>query len=206
LAYIELDPTLPGILGLLDFRPETALPLGDFTQTLLRGPSPLSSAERELIAAHVSRLNECAFCFQSHAAAAGALLGTGLDVLDALASGAAVTPLSPKLSALLVVAGKVAQGGRAVAAEDIATARSAGATDLDLHDTVLIAAAFCMFNRYVDGLGTFAPPHKSAYLAIGQRLAEHGYVEPSADSEPGASSPAVANGDLARDALGDGPS
>jgi uncharacterized peroxidase-related enzyme len=181
MPHIELDSPLPGILGLLKFREQTAGPLRVFSHALLRGPSSLTFAEREIIAAHVSRLNGCAFCFKSHAATAGVLLGVGLDLLEDIPLGLHKTPVSGKLRALLQIAGKVSQSGSAVSNEDVAAARAAHATDIEVHDTVLIAAAFCMFNRYVDGLSTFAPTQNEAYLEMGQRLAEHGY-EPEPDA------------------------
>ncbi|MEI9949954.1 MAG: carboxymuconolactone decarboxylase family protein [Pseudomonadota bacterium] len=175
MPHIEVSAELPGILGLLAFRAETDGPLRELTETLLRGPSPLSAAEREIIAAHVSRLNQCAFCFKSHAAAAGALLGVGAGIIDQLSNETLQASCSPKLAALLAIATQVQRGGKAVSADAVAAARAAGATDVDVHDTVLIAAAFCMFNRYVDGLATWAPAPTEAYLEMGKVLAEHGY-------------------------------
>lgn len=88
-------------------------------------------------------------------------------------------PVTPKLKALLAIAGKVQQGGKQVTAGDIAAARAEGATDMEIHDTVLIAAAFCMYNRYVDGLGTWQPREESMYMGMGRQLAEHGYLKSS---------------------------
>ncbi len=88
-----------------------------------------------------------------------------------------------KLKALLAIASAVRDSGRAVTAEQVAEARAAGATDPEIHDTVLIAAAFCMFNRYVDGLATTAPDDPAPYAAGAQRLIMHGYLAPPA--EPG---------------------
>jgi len=177
MPHIEITAELPGILGLFAFRAETAQPLRALSQTLLRGPSTLSAAERELIAAHVSHLNDCEFCFKSHAAAAGALLGTGGEIIERLSNQTLHEVISVKLAALLAVAAEVQRGGKAVSVATIEKARAASATDVEIHDTVLIAAAFCMFNRYVDGLGTRAPTNIEAYLPMGKRLAEHGYVE-----------------------------
>jgi alkylhydroperoxidase/carboxymuconolactone decarboxylase family protein YurZ len=84
--------------------------------------------------------------------------------------------ISAKLKALLVIAGKVQQGGTQVTPADVAQARAAGATDVEVHDTVLIAAAFCMFNRYVDGLATLAPDHPEAYARHAKNIAEGGYL------------------------------
>ncbi|HYQ27242.1 MAG TPA: carboxymuconolactone decarboxylase family protein [Polyangiaceae bacterium] len=176
MPHIGIGAEPPGILGLFAFRAETAGPLRGLSEALLRGPSPLTSAEREIIAAHVSRLNQCAFCFKSHAAAAGALLGVGAGIIEQLSNETLPASLSPKLVALLAIATQVQRGGKAVSAETIAAARVASATDVEIHDTVLIAAAFCMFNRYVDGLGTVAPVPTEAYLEMGSFLAEQGYA------------------------------
>jgi Carboxymuconolactone decarboxylase family len=91
--------------------------------------------------------------------------------------------VSAKLKALLAIAAAVARSGRAVTAGHVAQAREAGATDVEIHDTVLIAATFCMFNRYVDGLATAAPDDPAVYAAGAQRLITQGYLPPSA--EPG---------------------
>jgi alkylhydroperoxidase family enzyme len=96
---------------------------------------------------------------------------------------ASSAPLSAKLRALLGIASAVQQSGLKVSVEDVAAARTAGATDLEIHDTVLIAAAFCMFNRYVDGLATTAPADPALYAVGAQRLIKDGYLPPPA--EPG---------------------
>jgi len=176
MAHIKLNnEELPGIRGLLDFRPETAKPLLLLAETLLRGPSGLTSGEREIIAASVSYWNQCHFCHTSHAAAAAAHLQTGLNLIDDIKAGLPNTPVSGKLRALLHVAHQVQKGGKNVTDEDVAAARQAGANDQEIHDTVLIAAAFCMFNRYVDGLGTWAPQPNEAYKEMGERMAFVGY-------------------------------
>lgn len=169
-------PELPGITALFAFRPETAGPLGALAEQLLRGPSPLSSADRETIAAVVSRGNDCEFCARSHSAAAAAHLGGDLERVRAACDDVDAAPLSDKLKALLRVAQEVRQGGRAVRDETVAAARTAGASDVELHDTVLIAAAFCMFNRYVDGLQTSCSLDDADYTDMGRMMANEGYV------------------------------
>ena len=86
--------------------------------------------------------------------------------------------ISEKLKSLLNIAGKVQQSGKAVSDGDVAKARTHGATDREIHDTVLIAATFSMFNRYVDGLASMTPTDPAAYEAMGQRLGEKGYALP----------------------------
>jgi uncharacterized peroxidase-related enzyme len=177
MAHIKLNhESLPGIVGLLDYRPETGLPLSELAEVLLRGSSTLSSGEREIIASSVSYWNNCHFCHASHGAAAVAHLNTGLELIDDIKTGLANTSVTPKLKSLLEIAHKVQQGGKNVSEEDIKKARELGSTDLEIHDTVLIAAAFCMYNRYVDGLGTWAPESKEAYKEMGERLAKEGYM------------------------------
>ena len=88
-------------------------------------------------------------------------------------------PVSDKLKALLAIAGKVQQDGKLVTKADVDAARKQGATDFEIHDTVLIAAAFCMYNRYVDGLGTWQPRNPEMYQQMGKHLAEEGYRAPS---------------------------
>lgn len=181
--YIALDEQRPGIAALLAFRPQTAAPLNALAETILRGPSPLTPGERETIAAYVSRRNECVFCCQTHAASARTHLGDEAETVDAVLADIHGAPIDEKLRALLVIAGRVAEGGLNVRLEDIERARAAGADDVAIHDAVLVAAAFCMYNRYVDGLGTWAPPEGSpAYAAMGARLATEGYGPPAAPS------------------------
>ena len=158
------------------FRPETAVHLRALAETLLRGPNALTSAERESIAAFVSSRNDCTFCYLSHRAAAAHHSGGDYSFVDAVTSGNDIAPVTPKLRALLAIAGKVQQGGKQVTANDVARARAEGATDVEIHDTVLIAAAFCMFNRYVDGLATWTPIDPAAYDPMGKRMATQGYI------------------------------
>jgi uncharacterized peroxidase-related enzyme len=178
MPHIDLPPGLPGITAGFAFRPETAKPLRELAEVLLRGPSTLTSGEREMIAAFVSAENDCAFCRDSHRAAAAHLLEGDYGRVDAVTHDFVAAPVSNKLKALLAVAAKVRQSGRQVARADIDRARAEGATDVEIHDTVLIAAAFCMFNRYVDGLATVTPTDAAAYDEMGRRMAADGYMKP----------------------------
>lgn len=172
-------PDAPGILAPMLFRPETAKPLNDLAEVLLRGDSTLSRGERETIAAYVSQLNRCTFCHNSHATFAALQLDGGWDVVDQVMADPEDAPITPKLRALLAVAALVQQSGTAVTPASIEAARAEGATDVEIHDTVLIAAAFCMFNRYVDGLGTVAPPQREDYAPMGEQIVAHGYAAAS---------------------------
>jgi len=176
MAHIQLPEDVPGIVGPMIAYPETQVHLSGLAEALLRGPSSLTSAERELIASYVSSRNRCHFCTQSHAAAARVHFGEKRGVVDEVLDDPDTACISPKLKALLTIAEKVRRDGRLVEASDVDRARIAGADDKAIHDTVLIAAAFCMFNRYVDGLGTWAPSDPVAYEESGVRLANQGYV------------------------------
>ena len=178
MAYIKLkNEDLPGIVGLLDYRPETAGPLSSLAEVLLADDNnTLTKAEREIIAASVSYKNNCHFCHSSHAAAAAGHLHEGVEFIDDIKNGFQKTSVSDKLRTLLIIAHHVQQGGKKVTSEDIERAKKEGATDKEIHDTVLIAAAFCMYNRYVDGLGTWAPKENIDYMEMGKHLADHGYI------------------------------
>ncbi len=178
MAHINVPEGVPGIRSLVMFRPESGQHLYALVQVLLRGESPLSEAERELIAAYVSSRNECKFCMSSHAAAARYLYKDKKQVVDLVLDEYQSAPISGKLKALLNIAGKVQQNGKLVSDPDVIAARNAGANDRDIHDTVLIAATFSLFNRYVDGLATLTPTDPAAYDEMGKRLGDHGYVLP----------------------------
>jgi uncharacterized peroxidase-related enzyme len=179
MPHIALPEGQPGIRGAMAFRPETAKPLNDLVEVLLCGPSTLTPGERELIATYVSYLNDCHYCQSIHGAIAAAHLDGDEDLVKRVKADFHNADVSEKLKALLVIASKVQRGGKNVTAEDVADARSVGATDVEIHDTVLIAAAFCMYNRYVDGLGTVQPHDEALYRERGKRVAREGYVSVS---------------------------
>jgi uncharacterized peroxidase-related enzyme len=195
--HIFLDPNLPGITSLLDYRRETAKPLMDLAEVLLRGDSPLTRGERELIAAYVSEQNDCEFCAASHGACAAVLMPEGTPLVEQVRKDPAQAPIDDKLRALLAIAGSVAQGGWAVKEEQIAAARAAGAEDRDIHDTVLVAAAFCMYNRYVDGLATLTPHDPAAYAMMAERLVNQGYAVPRQAPAGGSAGPTAAGAEPA---------
>jgi uncharacterized peroxidase-related enzyme len=176
MPHIDLPEGVPGIRSAMMFRPETAAPLLQLAEVLLRGESTLSRGDRELIAAYVSDLNDCFFCQASHSSFAALQLEGGMPLVDQVKHDPVTAPISDKLRALLAIAAKVRQGGKLVTAEDVAAAREQGASDVEIHDTVLIAAAFCMYNRYVDGLATWAPTDPQAYEEMARRIVEQGYA------------------------------
>jgi uncharacterized peroxidase-related enzyme len=176
MPHIDLPRGIPGILGPMAFSPQTAKPLNELAEVLLRAPNSLTQGEREIIATYVSSQNDCYFCQTVHGAAAAYYLGGEETLIDELKRNFESAPVSDKLKALLAIAGKVQKGGKQVMADDVDRARKLGATDKEIHDTVLIAAAFCMFNRYVDGLATWAPRDPQRYRESGKRIAEEGYI------------------------------
>ena len=176
MAYIELNNDLPGIRGLMAFRPEMSLPLNDFAEQLLRADNSLSRGERELIATYVSHLNDCYFCQQAHGGIAQHYLSCSTAFIDEVNTDFTTADLSDKMKALLTIAAAVQRSGKAVTQEHVDRALATGATENEVHDTVLIAAAFCMFNRYVDGLGTWAPQDRNFYIQRGKQRAEEGYA------------------------------
>lgn len=175
MAHIQVPEGLPGIRALLAFRPEIGPPLAALTNVLLHDEHSLSRGDRELIAACVSALNDCAYCRDSHAAIAACHLHHDEAVVRAVLADPQTAPVSAKLKALLAIAARVQQGGQSVEAGHIARARGEGATDIEIHDTVLIAAAFCMFNRYVDGLAAWTPTDPEGYRERARLVAERGY-------------------------------
>jgi uncharacterized peroxidase-related enzyme len=178
MAHINVEEGVPGIRSLVLFRPETGKHLYELAQVLLRGESPLTAAERELIAAYVSYRNDCMFCMNSHAAASRCLYGKEKNIVDDVLADMQQSKVSDKMKALLHIAGKVQILGKEITPGDIAAARELGADDQEIHDTVLIAAAFSMFNRYVDGLASFTPTDATTYEEMGKRMAEKGYALP----------------------------
>lgn len=184
MAHIEVTPGVPGIGSLFQARPDTAKPMRELAQALLRGPSPLAPVERELIATYVSRRNACVFCASSHGGAAAHLEGGSHALVAAVEANPDTANVSPKLRVLLRIAEKVRKDARTVLPADIDAARKMGATDADIHDAVLIAAAFSMYNRYVDGLAALTPTDPKLYDEMGARLARDGYNPPRPAAKP----------------------
>jgi uncharacterized peroxidase-related enzyme len=174
--HITIESGEPGIRGLFAFRPETAGPLGALAEVLLRGDNTLTRGEREMIAAYVSGLNECRFCASSHSAFAAAQLPEGMALVDQVHADRDTAPITPKLRALLAIAAAVQASGRDVTGKLVDAAKAEGATEQEIHDTVLIAAAFCMFNRYVDGLATDAPDDPALYARSAEWIVKYGYT------------------------------
>ena len=180
MPHIQLSEEMPGITAGFNFRPETAKPMRELAHVLLHtsGNESFSSRDRELIATFVSSRNTCYFCQTSHGAAATHLNGGDASLADAVCRDFRSAPISGKLKALLAIAEQVQIDGKRVTQQHVGEARAQGATDMEIHDTVLIAAAFCMYNRYVDGLATWQPRDPQMYAQMGERMAEEGYFRP----------------------------
>ncbi|HSF90142.1 MAG TPA: peroxidase-related enzyme [Saprospiraceae bacterium] len=179
MPYIDTQNDIPGIRGLMQFRPDVAVALNQLAQVLLADEASLPKRDRELIASFVSSRNHCTFCMTSHGAIAAHLPEGNQELVEAIWKDYQNAPIGDKLKSLLHIAEKVARGGLHVTPGDITAARATGASDLDIHDTVLIAATFCMFNRYVDGLGATTPDDPGFYEIVGKQRAEEGYLTKS---------------------------
>lgn len=175
MPHIELESHLPGITGLLEYRKDTGEPIRVLTQILLRGPSTLTQAERELIASVVSDGNQCKFCTAAHTAAVDLLLGEH-KTAEMVKADISTAPVSDKMKALLTIAALTGKSGKLVTPEIIAKAKAEGATDIEIHDTVLIAALFSLYNRYVDGMATSMPDNDAYFTMLADRLVNHGYT------------------------------
>lgn len=175
MAHIPLPDGASGIRALFAFRPQSAGPIAELANTLLHAPNSLTQGERELIAAYVSSLNDCTYCLDSHAAIASWHFGNDEAFVKSVVTDPSTAVIPDKLKALLDIAARVQQSGSLVRPIDVERAREKGATDVEIHDTVLIAAAFCMFNRYVDGLGAGASSDPTVRRERARLVAEHGY-------------------------------
>ena len=175
MPHIQLEEHLPGITGLLEYRKDTAEPIRKLTQILLRGDSTLSQGERELIATLVSHKNECRFCTNAHTAAANYLYND-VETCEYVKQDYENAPISQKMKTLLAIAALIQQNGKNITTASIERAKNAGASDMEIHDTVLIAALFCLYNKYVDGLASVTPTENSFYEKLGERIVNHGYT------------------------------
>ena len=122
MPHLTLPEGFLGITAGFAFRPDTAKPMRELAHILLHEPSSLAPGERELIATYVSSQNDCYFCQSSHGAAAACHLGSS-DIVKQVTTDFESAPVSPKLKALLAIAGKVQQSGRNVTSSDIDHAR-----------------------------------------------------------------------------------
>ncbi len=176
-SFINLENDFPGIRGPMAYSPETGKALNELAEILLHDDNnTLSRGDREMIGAYVSSQNDCFYCQNVHGALAQHYFECDMQFIDDIKKDYQSTSISPKLKALLSIAGSVQKGGKYVTTEQIEYAKNLGATDKEIHDTVLIAAAFCMFNRYVDGLNTWAPQDRQVYVERAPMRAKEGYA------------------------------
>jgi uncharacterized peroxidase-related enzyme len=176
-SFINLENNFPGIRGPMAYSPETGKALNELAEILLHDDNnTLLRGEREMIGAYVSSQNDCFYCQNVHGALAQHYFECDMQLIDDIKKDYQSASISPKLKALLSIAGSVQKGGKHVTTEQIEHAKDLGATDKEIHDTVLIAAAFCMFNRYVDGLNTWAPQDRQVYVERAAMRAKEGYA------------------------------
>jgi uncharacterized peroxidase-related enzyme len=184
-------PDVPGILTALRLTPELGIHLRGLADELLVNDfegATISRAEREMLATATSAANDCFYCMDSHGSFATALLEqSGADdlvpLVDVIKQGSS-DGLSAKMSALVHIARTVRGEPRDLTAADVATAHAAGATDADVQLAVLIAAAFSMYNRMVEGFRARTPPSAEAYRARASEIATHGYSDKRVASVP----------------------
>lgn len=184
-------PDVPGIVVAMRLSPALSEHLKGLADALLVAPFPgsdLTRAERELIATAVSAANDCFYCMDTHGAFAGELLRRDAvkdieALVDRVKSGG-VDGTTPRVAALIGLARIVRGNARDVTTGDVARAKDAGASDGDVQLTVLIASAFCMYNRMVDGLRARTPASVDAYRERAAQIAEHGYSDGRVEALP----------------------
>ena len=169
-------PSLPDSAKLLDvFRayPDTARPLVDYHEALMRGPSPLTVAERELVAAYVSGLNSCDYCYGIHSVTAERF-GVSEPTLSGLIEDLDTADVDDRMRPLLRYVGKLTSSPAPVSPADAEAVLAVGWEEQALHDAVSVCALFNFMNRFVNGLGITADDDYSALS--GARLADGGYA------------------------------
>jgi len=185
-------PDVPGILAAIRLTPGLGVHLRGLADELLVNDFPgatLRRAEREMLATAVSAGNDCFYCMDSHGAFATALLERDgatehVPLVDVIKRGSS-EGLDDKMQALLQISRTVRRQPLDLTAVDVSTARAAGATDADVQLAVLIAAAFSMYNRMVDGFRATTPPTAEAYRSRAAEIAEHGYSDQRVTALPG---------------------
>jgi uncharacterized peroxidase-related enzyme len=187
-------PDVPGILVAMRLKPELGFHLRGLADQVLVEDYPgatISRAEREMLATATSAANDCFYCMDSHGAFATALLERSdehdrIPIIDVIKQGSS-EGLSPKMQALLHITRTVRREPRQLSTADVADAIDAGATDADVQLAVLIASAFSMYNRLVEGFRAKTPPSAEAYMPRAHEIAEHGYSSPQVAAVPGRS-------------------
>jgi uncharacterized peroxidase-related enzyme len=175
MAYIQIDSSLPGMQSLLDYRPQIASPLKTLMAVMMRSKEGLSKGERELIATYVSNLNDCYNCHQIHGEVAQCFFEELPDLVESIKTDIHNADLTQRQKAILGIAANVQKNGKLVTDQQISGAKNLGISDLEIHDTVLISAMFCFFNRYIDGLGIVSQDTTETFKERAKMIAEFGY-------------------------------
>jgi uncharacterized peroxidase-related enzyme len=147
-------------------------PFTDWVHHVLRGPSEWTVGERELMATFVSRLNQCRFCADSHAAIVDASMGP--DIAIAIERDWRTAPLPPRLMAILVLLEVLTLRPQEFGPAQLAAARAAGITEAGVRDAIHLCAIFCTINRIADAID-FAVPNAQARAADAKVLLRRGY-------------------------------
>lgn len=174
MAFIPLDGSKPGMRSLLAYYPAIAKPLTGLMKLLMRSESGVDKSESELIATYVSGLNHCKACEDIHGTVAYHLNERNEQTLRELKDNQPVS-VSARLKSLLELAANVQESGLNVSSNLIEKLKSNGCSDREIHDAVLITALFCMFNRYIDGLGIKSNDTLFSLNERGKHIAEYGY-------------------------------
>lgn len=185
-------PDVPGILTAIRLTPGLGVHLRGLADELLVDDFPgatIGRPQREMLATAVSAANDCFYCMDSHGAFATALLERAgatdlVPLVDAIKLGSSAG-FDAKMRSLLHIARTVGREPRDLTADDVAVARAAGASDADVQLAVLIAAAFSMYNRIVEGFRARTPPSPDAYRPRAQEIAERGYADRQPPPVPG---------------------
>ncbi len=171
---------IPQIMHLFAFKHEATQHLRKFTQAVMRGPSPLTPALRELIAAFVSTLNRCNFCSKSHTAVAAMLFGDA-SLVDAVVHDYRTAPISEAERKLFAYIERLTLAPASAAAEDVADLRAAGWSDEAIYDAITVCALFNFYNRWVEGSGV-EDMSPEGYARSADRIAAAGYAGASASN------------------------
>lgn len=173
MPYLKSLPADARLLQVFQAYPATAKPIVDYHEILMRGPSPLTVGQRELIAAYVSGLNECGYCHGVHTATAEAF-GVQPGLLTALLTDLDTAPVADDIRAVLAYVGKLTTSPGRLSDADAERVFAAGWDERALHDAVLVCALFNFMNRMVNGLGITAD--QDYYTLSGNRLHDVGYA------------------------------
>lgn len=172
-SYLDSLPDNAVLLDVFRAYPETSRPLLDYHETVMRGPSPFTVAERELIAAYVSGVNECSYCHGVHTATAEAC-GVPTGLVPSAVADLEAAAVDDKLKAVLRYVGKLTRTPGEMTRQDADDVFAAGWDDQALHHAVLVCALFNFMNRLVNGVGIRGDD--SYFRLSGERLVEVGYA------------------------------